>query len=650
MELRHLRYLVAIADAGTFVRAAEQLRVAQPALTRQIHDLEKELGAELFDAKARKATLTPAGEACARLARHVIQDTEQAVSRARLSNSGVAGKCVLLCGPVPLLTGLAGRFIARMKSTFPGISITLGEVFSETQWSAVAEARADIGLGAPPTALYPSLLVETQHVHRVDVVGVAPTHLLAAEKSVTLAALRDTPLLVIEDLSPELASIRQLLVTELKRLRFPASSISPRQFPSFESLIAHVRAGQGWTMLPAGLMDRVTGVKTLQLTDFRAPFRTVRVWRASDTRPVTQTVLSELREFEAEEAGDRRSKQIRSPAQAASDAFVPARLDLRHLRSFVAVARYGSLGRAAEALELTQPGLSRQMRELEYDVGVPLLDRRSRGMDLTVAGEVFAGATRSVLSIVDHVPREIRRAIRGTAQRCVVGAVPHPHMERIIAAVMADLESRHPRVRVGVRSIPSPHQAKALREGDIDVGTGHVYPVPPPSGVPNDLVVVRLFDDRISTALVARDHRLATSATLRASQLADEPFLWGARPFFPRFHDAIFSALNDAGLRPRVDAEYDGLATIWTLAAQGLGWTLGWQSHRDEPPPGCVAIALEDVSLEWGGELVYRQDESRASVLATVDAIVQRARAMFTSVSATEAVLPSSNTSEAVMS
>src|SRR4051812_20998002 len=79
MELRHLRYLVAIADAGTFVRAAEVLRVAQPALTRQIHDLEKELEVELFDSQARKATLTAAGEACVRLARHVIQDTEHAV-------------------------------------------------------------------------------------------------------------------------------------------------------------------------------------------------------------------------------------------------------------------------------------------------------------------------------------------------------------------------------------------------------------------------------------------------------------------------------------------------------------------------------------------------------------------------------------------
>src|SRR5687767_1943900 len=102
MELRHLRYLVAVADAGTFVRAAEHLRVAQPALSRQINDLEKELKVELFEEGARKATLTDAGHAAVRLARHVIDDTERAIGRARMSNEGQLGECILACGPVPL--------------------------------------------------------------------------------------------------------------------------------------------------------------------------------------------------------------------------------------------------------------------------------------------------------------------------------------------------------------------------------------------------------------------------------------------------------------------------------------------------------------------------------------------------------------------
>src|SRR3954470_16616083 len=101
MELRHLPSLVAIADTGAFVRAADVLHVAQPALTRQMHGLEAELKAPLFEPGARRATLTLAGKACVRLARHVIQDTEQAVARARLSNSGIIGHCVIATGPLP---------------------------------------------------------------------------------------------------------------------------------------------------------------------------------------------------------------------------------------------------------------------------------------------------------------------------------------------------------------------------------------------------------------------------------------------------------------------------------------------------------------------------------------------------------------------
>src|SRR4051812_7753130 len=157
MELRHLRYLVLIADPGAFVRAAERLHVAQPALTRQMHDLEEELGATLFEPAARRATLTPAGNACVRIARHVIHDTEQAVTRARLSNSGIIGRCVIATGPLPLASGLVSEFLARMRKRFPGISIVVVERSGQEQWSAVDRAEADIGLGGEPTTTFGTL-------------------------------------------------------------------------------------------------------------------------------------------------------------------------------------------------------------------------------------------------------------------------------------------------------------------------------------------------------------------------------------------------------------------------------------------------------------------------------------------------------------
>src|SRR5690349_20279468 len=127
MELRHLRYLVAVAEAGTYVAAAKQLRVAQPALTRQLHDFEEELVVALFEKGARKATLTKAGEACVRLAQHVIRDTERALNRARLSDEGLAGDVRVICGVFPLASGFVGRMVARMKARYPGITLVIDE-------------------------------------------------------------------------------------------------------------------------------------------------------------------------------------------------------------------------------------------------------------------------------------------------------------------------------------------------------------------------------------------------------------------------------------------------------------------------------------------------------------------------------------------
>jgi len=630
MELRHLRYLVGIADAGTFSRAADELRVAQPALTRQMHDLERELGAELFDPQARRATLTPAGEVCARLAREIVEAIEQAVARARLNNSGIVGRCVILTGPLPLASGLLPTFVARMQVRFPGITIVLDEAGGEAQWDAIINAEADIGIGAVPPQPPAQLAIETQRVYMFDAIFVSPEHPLAARTSVTLDDLRDVPFLALEDFTPDLGSLREALEREMVARGFPQSSIYPRRFSSIESLILHVRAGQGWSITPTALAARLPGIAVVPLEGFRAPFRAVRIWRTADTRPITQTVLAELRRFTAETIQqDAEARPTPRPADQVEEP-VPTRLELRHLRSFMAVTLYGSLGRAAESLEVTQPALSRQMRELEYDVGVTLLERTTRGVEATPVGEEFLGDVKRVIEMVDRLPREVRRGERETTQRCIVGVVPHPWVDHLMAQVITDLESRATRVRIGLRSVITPRQPEELRSGGIDIGVGHAFPVPTRHGEMHGISSRKIFDDRICMALVAVDHRLASSPSLALRELAAIPFLWVSRDFFPRFHDAILAQFAAGGLRPRVNATYDGLTTIWSLVAQGMGWTIGWRSHATEPPHGLRAIPLRDFDMEWGGELMYRVDESRPHVLAAVAALMTHSAALFT--------------------
>ena len=103
MELRHLRYFVAVAEEATFVAAARRLGVAQPALTRQIHALERELDVDLLERTPKGTTLTPAGEVALTSARHVLRQVDAVIERARGSSRGIAGRCVLCAGDRSLL-------------------------------------------------------------------------------------------------------------------------------------------------------------------------------------------------------------------------------------------------------------------------------------------------------------------------------------------------------------------------------------------------------------------------------------------------------------------------------------------------------------------------------------------------------------------
>jgi DNA-binding transcriptional LysR family regulator len=643
MELRHLRYLVAIADAGAFVRAAERLHVAQPALTRQMHDLEEELGAQLFDPAARRATLTPAGNACVRLARHVIHDTEEAVARARLSNSGIIGRCVLASGPVPIATGLVPAFLARMRRSFPGITIVVQERSGESQWSGLERAEVDVGLGVEPPATFALLSATTQYLHAIDSVAVAPDHPLAGRSSVRLIDLLGSPLLTLD---PALAASMGRVMDALEaRLRKDAPGHAPlerRAFSSVESVLAHVRAGQGWTIVPSSMSSVLTGVAIIPLSNFQAVLPSMRIWRRTESRPAVLTVLDQLRRFQENRDAD---SSAGVPVAEVEREAMPPRIELRHLRSFLAVAEYGSLGRAAEVIGVTQPALSRQMRELEYDVGVALFSRESRGMEITHAGETFRDDVGDVLSVVDKIPQEIGRAGRAQEQRCVIAVVPHPAADAIVARVVSALEGRGERVRVGTRMIMSTQQADALHACEVDIAIGHAYPVANAPLAGPHLITVPLCDDRISVVLFPKNHPLAARPVIRARDLVDIPFIWTTRDFHPAFYDVVFSRLGAAGLRPRVDGEFEGLATIWSMVLTGAGWTLGWKSHLREAPPGLHAVPFADFDLPWGVVMAYRQDEARVPVLEAVDAMVMHA-SEFSAAKVPELTLPVGHTPE----
>jgi DNA-binding transcriptional LysR family regulator len=138
----------------------------------------------------------------------------------------------------------------------------------------------------------------------------------------------------------------------------------------------------------------------------------------------------------------------------------------------------------------------------------------------------------------------------------------------------------------------------------------------------------RLTSDNVNCALVSAASPLATREELSLGDLEDVPFLFASRDFQPEMYDDMFGEFARNSFRPRVDATYNGLDTVWSLVAQNRGWAIGFASQCDAPPPGTRAVPLDDFSVPWGLDLLAREDESRSLILDVADRLRRLAGAM----------------------
>jgi DNA-binding transcriptional LysR family regulator len=190
MELRHLRYFVAVAEEEHVSRAAARLRVSQPGVSRQIHDLEEELGFPLFARTGKSVRLSAAGRIFFREARDILQRTEQAVERARAS---LAAPGKLEVGYIPSGTvEILPRALAAMKRKFPQVRVILHDLTAEEMQPLLRRKKLDVALTVLRRTLSPGL--ELKELARYETcVAVGLAHPLAGEKVVRLEQMAGEP-------------------------------------------------------------------------------------------------------------------------------------------------------------------------------------------------------------------------------------------------------------------------------------------------------------------------------------------------------------------------------------------------------------------------------------------------------------------------
>jgi LysR family hca operon transcriptional activator len=259
-------------------------------------------------------------------------------------------------------------------------------------------------------------------------------------------------------------------------------------------------------------------------------------------------------------------------------------MELRHLRYFVAVVEEGSLTTAAERrLHTSQPSLSRQIRDLEYQVGAELLSRSVRGVELTAAGKAFLDHARLALAQVDAAVEAARKAGQPAKRTFALGfqsGLEVAWLPKVMSLLSSELQS----AEVTVSSDYSPDLAEALARGRLDVGI-----LRPEPGY--DLCY-EVIDQEPLIVLMPSDHRLTSRAAIHPREFAGEVFIGGSKKAAV-LQTVTESYLRRAGLDIKLDHGVDNISMAVSLVASTRGLALMPAYAQNLLPWSVVSRPLE---------------------------------------------------------
>lgn len=291
MELRHLRYFVAVAEELNFTRAAARLHIGQPPLSQQIQSLEEELGVTLFERSKRRVALTEAGRCFLEGAYGILGGTERAVDAARRAARGEVGELrIAFTSSVPF-TALLPNLIQRYRQSRPEVTLRLQEMFTADQYGALEAARIDLGfLRYTGLAIPPGVAVRELRSDPLRLV-INAGHPLAEREAVSLAEVAGEGFITYP------RGVGTGLADLLRRLG-QAAGFEPRivqEAGEATTQIGLVAAGLGVALLPSPLeCVRIEGVRYLPLTDAGAFLSLGVATRRGEPSPLVAEFLAHL--------------------------------------------------------------------------------------------------------------------------------------------------------------------------------------------------------------------------------------------------------------------------------------------------------------------------------------------------------------------
>ena len=292
-------------------------------------------------------------------------------------------------------------------------------------------------------------------------------------------------------------------------------------------------------------------------------------------------------------------------------------MELRHLRYFVAVGEEQHYGRAASRLRVAQPALSRQIQDLEAELGFKLFERLPRGVKLSAAGKQFLHDARRILQEVNEAAGRAGRVARGLSGTLRVGFAENASWRGVVPDSFRRFREQQPDAELQLQPAASLEQLEAIRSGRLDAGFVNFMPKSDP-----ELDQLPVATQHVELAAPKR-HALTKLKKLRLRDLTDVPFVWFPRWANPAFYDRLMHQCYRGGLKsPRIVQEGLNEATILSLVSSGLGvgWVVG--SARWRSPESVVILPVVDLDVALPLVLAWRRDNT-SPLLANFIAVVQ---------------------------
>ncbi|HWD93035.1 MAG TPA: LysR family transcriptional regulator [Verrucomicrobiae bacterium] len=252
-------------------------------------------------------------------------------------------------------------------------------------------------------------------------------------------------------------------------------------------------------------------------------------------------------------------------------------MELRHLRYFVAVAETENVSRAALKLHVSQPGISRQIRDLEDEIGFQLFERSAKSLKLTDAGKSFLTEARAVLQRADEAVKTARAIATGGQGELHVGYAPSP-TSRILPPALRAFQADLPNVRVKLHDFSTEEMVTGLRDGKLQIA----FLVRLSDGMLRGLHFEELMRDPICLAASPK-HPLARRRSVSLAEVVREPLVMYSRAEYPEAHEELVKMFAQTKDKPRIAAEHDGVASLIAGVESGEGVALVPESI------GCIA-------------------------------------------------------------